>query len=124
MAEIPLVTGFLVISANFRTICGGTAYITLEDVTYADALAIDFAEVIIHDIHHITSNIETLVPFEIYLEAGDEIINSEKEYAVRVWLDCDSDGQMGIGDLISDQSCRVLTEGHSSNVSINLMQIG
>lgn len=118
-----MVTGILIIPAAVPAFDNGTAHISLENVSYADAFSETVAEVVVNGLSHVHKSGETLVPFAIHVPPGSEAIDPKADYAVQVWVDCAPDGRMRKGDLVSDQVYRVLTGGFGSTVRIILKQI-
>ena len=121
-ADVALVTGELVISAAVAPFQGATAHLYLEDISYADAPAVVLADATIADLRHdpsATSDGDTVVPFALRARPSSPIAR-RNDYAVRAWVDRDSDGTTGPADLFSDQSYRVLTQGFGSTVTIRL----
>lgn len=122
MAE-PIVTGVLIIPAGTPAFHHGVAHITLEDVSYADALADKVAETTITDVDHARADQDTAIPFALHLGASGRGIEAGKDYIVRAWVDHNGEGHMSAGDLITDQSYRVLTAGYGSTVTLMLKQV-
>ena len=120
-AVAPLVTGQVVIAAAAPAFCGAIAHVYLEDVSYVDAAAAVVAEAVIPDVRHEPTGDGgdgTLLPFALHAPPGATTVDPRNDYAVRVWVDRDGDGQQGPGDLYSDQSYRVLTRGFGRTVTI------
>jgi uncharacterized lipoprotein YbaY len=111
------VTGDIVITAGVPAFQGATAHIWLEDISRADGEARRVAETVLQDIRHQPPG-GTFLPFVLHAPSGS--IDPRNDYAVRVWLDQDGDGQEGPGDLYSDQSYRVLTRGFGRNLNVAL----
>ena len=120
-----LVTGRIVIPPATPPFAGATAYVRLEDVSFADAPALTIAEGVIPDVGHRPTGTEgggsgeTVVPFALHLGPG-AAVDPGHDYAVRAWVDLDGDGRLGPGDPRSDQSHRVLTRGFGRTVDITL----
>ena len=122
-AVAPLVTGQVVIAAAAAAFRGATAHVYLEDASYADAAAAVVAEAVIPDVRHAPTGNggdDTVLPFALHAPPGATTIDPRHDYAVRVWVDRDGDGQQGPGDLYSDQSYRVLTRGFGRTVTITI----
>jgi uncharacterized lipoprotein YbaY len=120
---VELVTGALLIRANTPAFANGTAHISLEDITYADAPSQTVASVTITGVSHAHEGKETRVPFSLDVPTADTGIDPGADYAVQAWIDRLSDGHMRKGDLISDQVYRVLTGGFGSDVTVVLRPI-
>ncbi len=117
----PLVTGKLIISTSTPSFSNATVHIRLEDVSWADAAAVVITETTLTDVHHAPANGDnTVLSFALRAEPGAAAIDPHHQYAVRVWVDRNSDGQPAAGDLFSDQSYRVLTGGFGSSVTITV----
>jgi hypothetical protein len=101
----------------------GTAYISLENVSNADAYSETVAEIKISGLSHAHASGDTQVPFVIHIPSGGTTIDPWADYAVQAWVDCSPDGRISKGDLVSDQVYRVLTGNFDSKVTIILRQI-
>lgn len=114
---IPVVTGRVVIAASVGAFPAGAVHVRLEDVSYADAAAPLVAETVISGVAHdpTPTGASTVVAFRM---APFGRIDPEHDYAVRVWLDRDGDGQPGSGDLWSDETRPVLTRGFGTDVTV------
>ena len=122
-AEPTLVTGQLIIGAAVAPFHGATAHLRLEDISYADADAVVVAETILPNVTHDPSKArgrDTVIPFVLKASPSAPAVSQRNSYAVRAWVDRDSDGTASAGDLFSDQSYRVLTQGFGSAVTITL----
>jgi uncharacterized lipoprotein YbaY len=117
-----MVTGKLIIPAGVPTFQDGTAHISLEDISYADAFSETVAEAVFSGIRHIVEGEDTAVPFALYASSNAGL-DPKADYAVQAWIDCDADGRLGKGDLTSDQVYRVLTRGFNATATIILRQI-
>jgi hypothetical protein len=115
-----VVTGALVIASATRPFRGATAHVYLEDISYADAAAVVVAETSLPDLVHDPSangGRDSIFPFSLWVLPSTEL-SPGNDYTVRAWVDRDSDGTRGAGDLYSDQSYRVLTHGFGKVVTI------
>ena len=122
-ADVALVTGQLVVSAETPPFEGATAHVCLEDISYADAAAVVVADATIPGVSHDPSTAggrDTLIPFALRARPSSPPISRRNDYAVRAWVDRDGDGQFGGSDLCSDQIQRVLTGGFGSAITITL----
>lgn len=118
---LPIVSGNIVIPFLTPSFKKATAHIFLEDVSYADSEAQLIAKSIIPDVSHNTDTAkDTILPFTIYADEKLEI-NPRNDYAVRVWVDLDSDGRESSGDLYSDQRNPVLTRGFGNKITIRIL---
>jgi uncharacterized lipoprotein YbaY len=117
---IPVVTGRVVITASVTAFAGGEVHVRLEDVSYADAAAPLVAETVVSAVTHDPARSaegSTVVAFRL---APSGEIDPQHDYAVRVWLDHDGDGQPSTGDMWSDQAYPVLTRGFGTEVTVVL----
>lgn len=118
---LPLVNGNIIIPFHTPSFKKATAHLFLEDVSYADREALLIAKDIIPDVSHDSdAGKDTILPFTIYATEKVEI-NSRNDYAVRVWVDLDSDGRESSGDLYSDQRNPVLTRGFGNKITIRIL---
>lgn len=113
----------LIIPAAAPSFQNGTAYISLEDVTYADALSETVAECTISGVRHTQGGSDTKLSFSLRVPTGSAVIDLKRDYVVQAWINCAADGLMRKGDLVSDQVYRVLTGGFGSTATIILRQI-
>ena len=113
----------MIIPSESLTFNDGTAYISLENVSNADAFSETVVEVVISGLSHTHGSGDTTIPFAIYAPAG-HAIDPRIDYAVLAWVDCQSNGRMDKGDLASDQIYRVLARGFGAEATVILKQIG
>lgn len=114
----PLISGSIIIPFQTPSFNDATAHVFLEDVSYADREALLIAKSIIPNVNHNNNaGKDTLIPFTIYASEKMEI-TPRNDYAVRVWVDLDSDGRESSGDLFSDQRNPVLTRGFGNKITI------
>jgi hypothetical protein len=126
-SDRPLVSGQVIIGDQSPALADASMHITLEDVSRADAPATTVAETVVPHVRHRPSQPGsggnrggTVLSFALRAGPGAPAINPGSDYAVRVWVDRDSDGRPGPGDLYSDQRHPVLTRGFGSTVTIRL----
>lgn len=118
---LPLISGNIIIPFQTPSFKKATAHVFLEDVSYADREAQLIAKSIIPDVsHNADAGKDTILPFTIYANKKMEI-NPRNDYAVRVWLDLDSDGRETSGDLYSDQRNPTLTRGFGNKITIRIV---
>ena len=132
---VALVTGRVVIAPEVPPFDGATLHVYLEDVSRADAASTVLAETAIPGVKHgkmargnksnKTSKSGkgqsgTVVPFELRAHPDAAPVDPRSSYSVRVWVDMDGDGKRGPGDLYSDQSYPVLTQGFGHTATITL----
>jgi hypothetical protein len=111
-----LITGHVLIPAAVPSFDGATAHVRLEELSGEDDRGASVrAEAVVPDLRHEPAGDEggadTLVPFTIRVAAGELVIDPRNDYAVRVWIDHDSDGRKGPDDLYSDERHPVFTGG-------------
>jgi len=126
-----LVRGQIIITDRVPPFTGATAHVFLEDVSRADAESVVIAEAVIENVSHKPSSDKVVgrsgegdgspISFTLFAPPGTAI-DPRGNYAVRVWIDGDSDGREGPGDLYSDESYRVLTHGARSDVTVKIDQ--
>ena len=103
-------------TAAFRD---ATAHISLELIRGADAPAEIVAETAIQAVRHESTGADTTVPFKIRVTSEFE---RKYDYAIRAWVDLDSDGKPARGDLYSDQRYSVLPDQLERMITINVVQ--
>ena len=119
-ADETLVSGTLVIGAGTPPFRNGTAYVHLEDISYADAAAPMIAEATIPNVSHTERGRETTIPFSLRRSSSSPAIDERNDYAVRAWVDLGNSKHEEAGDLYSEQSYRVLTRGFGNTAIITL----
>jgi hypothetical protein len=122
-----LIAGQVLIPAKVPGFTGATAHVRLEELSGEDDKGASVkAEAIITDVRHQpagdAADRDTLVPFTIRIAPGAMVINPENQYAVRVWIDYDSDGKRGRGDLYSDERHSVFSDRARSPLVIKVVQ--
>lgn len=117
MTQQPLVRGEVVIDGRVPPFDNGTIHVLLEEIPAADAAARVVGSVALPQVVHDAVGTETSVPFAV---SGDVAIDEGCEYRVRVWVDRDSRGHEGPGDLYSDEAYPVLTRGAGTTVRVIL----
>jgi uncharacterized lipoprotein YbaY len=115
----PLVTVEIMMSEVAQPFSNATAYVRLEEVTYADAPAHLIAEDVINNVSY-TGSSNTIATSVLH----GQIADSQAHYSIRVHLDLDGDRQISRGDYISTESYPVLTHGHPNHVSVRVQAIG
>jgi uncharacterized lipoprotein YbaY len=106
------ISGHILISAGIPAFRGATVHIYLDEIRGEDTAAGVVAEEIIQDIaHELRAGEDTNVAFTIQIDPRRLVVSSDKDYAVRVWVDCNSNGERGLDDLYSDQRYSV-SPGH------------
>jgi uncharacterized lipoprotein YbaY len=110
-------TGQILIPASASAIERGVASIQLEEIAGEDAPARVIAETKITDVRHKPGG-DTVIPFALRL-AGD-LMNSRGDYALRVWVDHDGNGQRSSGDLFSTERHRVSTSDAPAPIVIKV----
>lgn len=120
------VTGQVLIPAAVAGFAGATVHVRLEELSGEDDKGARVkAETVIPNVTHDPSaggGDGTLIPFAIRVEGGAAALDPANEYAVRVWIDSDSDGKKGAGDLYSDERHRVLDGGPARPLIIKVVQ--
>jgi hypothetical protein len=123
----PLVTGQIIITSQSAALADASIYISLEEVSYADAPATTVAETVIPHVRHPSSQPgsrdkfgNTVLAFALHAASSATVIDLGSDYAVRVWVDREGDGRPEPGDLYSDQRNPVLTRGFGDTVMITL----
>ena len=121
-----VIRGKILIPAAVPAFQGATAHVRLEELSGEDDKgAAVRAETTIPMVSHQPSGgalQDTLVDFEISIDRGSFTIDPKNEYAVRVWIDYDSDGKRGPGDCYSDERHPVLTDGSVAPLVIKVVQ--
>jgi hypothetical protein len=123
----PLVTGQIIITSQSAALADACMYISLEEVSHADAPATTVAETVIPHVHHPCSQPDgrdkfgnTVLAFALHTASSAPMIDPRSDYAVRVWVNREGDGRPEPGDLHSDQRHPVLTRGFGDAVIITL----
>lgn len=95
-----------------------TIYVSVEDVTEADAPAKVVA-------HTVMRNVRLAPDSTLHatIDVADQDVRPNGQYSVRVHADTKGDGRVGRGDYISTQSHPVLTYGYPRRVSVTLKRV-
>lgn len=107
-----LVTGTILFDSDIKPRSGTTVYVRLEDITRVDAPAIVIAEQVLHGVR--VGNDVRQLDFAIH---GDEL-EPYAHYAVRVHVDIDNDGKVGVGDYVSTASHSVTLDNFCKAITI------
>jgi hypothetical protein len=113
----PLLTGNVIVEGG-RGFSGAQMRIMVEDVSRQNAASISIAEQIIDGVSYDPSSGAPL-PFELDGVVPDNRAN----YAVRVHVDVDGDGDVSRGDFITMESYPVLTHGHPERVTVRVREV-
>jgi uncharacterized lipoprotein YbaY len=100
---MPGVTGTIVFGADLEPFVGATVYVRLEDVSRIDASALVVAETVRREVRA-----GGQAPSEIKFSLKGPPLDPRARYVVRVHVDVDADGQVGVGDYVSTESHPVL----------------
>jgi uncharacterized lipoprotein YbaY len=92
--------------------------VQVEDVSRADAPSTVVGE---QRYTNVPLRSGASIPFA--LEIPKELIDQQRSYSVRVHFDISGSGQVKAGDLISTQSCPVLTRGYPDVVAIPVKRV-
>lgn len=113
------ISGRVVIAASVPPFTAGVVHVRLEDVSNADARASLIAEAVIPDVSHDPATHEgpTVVMFRL---TAPDVLAADRDFSVRVWVDCDGDGRPSSRDVWSDQAYRVLTRGFGTDVTVTV----
>lgn len=117
--ENATLSGHILIPAGTPQIERGVARVQLEELTGEDAPARVIAEVDLPDIRHPAGTGDTLIPFGISLNTKF-VVDSRKDYALRVWIDHDGDGEHSAGDLYNHERQRVFSDDSSRPILIRV----
>ena len=96
-----------------------TIYISILDVTMADAPSKVILQQVVKDIDYKANNNKSYQEFRIY----GQIPNNKAKYAVRVHVDVDNDGKISVGDYINMESYPVLTYGNPNYISVKVKNV-
>jgi uncharacterized lipoprotein YbaY len=113
-----VVTGTIVFGADLKPFVGGTVYVRLEDVSFADAPSHIVAESILRDVE-VDGQALSRVKFTI----GAPPLETRTRYVVRVHVDVDGDGQVGVGDYVSTASHPVSVDGSATKLLIAVKRV-
>ena len=108
---LPLLTVQINFEETLELLSNATIYITIFDVTMADAPSKMILQRVIRNIDY-NSNLQ----FRIY----GQIPNKKARYSVRVHVDVDGDGKVSTGDFISMESYPILTYDYPNYVSVKV----
>jgi hypothetical protein len=100
-----VVRGRILFQTDAQVFSGATAYVTLEDTTYADAPAEPVSSWRRDDVAYPRD--AAGIPFAIKLETA---LSSQRRYGLRVLIDVDGDGRLSHGDYLNTAAAPVSGE--------------
>jgi uncharacterized lipoprotein YbaY len=106
-ADIDIV-GEVFIPAATPAFRGATAHVSLERIRGADAPAEIIAEITVQGVEHEPGGSGSSAPFKVRVAAAE--FSRKYDYAIRAWVDLDSDGKPARGDLYSDERYSILPD--------------
>lgn len=113
-----LVAGDLILDDEEASFKDATVYVTLEDVSRADAKSSIVAKQKIHPVSHHAGAKET-----VRFELDGKIVDDKADYIVRAHVDLDGDGQIRLGHYITTQSYPVLTFGRPNRLTVRVQKV-
>jgi uncharacterized lipoprotein YbaY len=113
-----LVSGRILFGKELTAFTDATVYVCLENVSRADAASLAAAKQVLPGVSHQAGKDETL-NFSLYGDGIDE----GSDYAIRVHVDVDGDGQISPGDYVSPESHPVLTFGRPRSVDVRVTEL-
>jgi uncharacterized lipoprotein YbaY len=111
------ITGSVLLSEAAPETPGAVARIFVEEVSRADAPAATVARLEVPGA--VLRAAGGTLPFSMAVEG----IDPAKRYAVRVHIDADGDGRIGVGDHVSTESYPVVTQGAPTHVKVRVGRI-
>ena len=111
-------TGTIVFGADLEPFVGATVHARLEDVSRADAPARVAAESVLREVE---AGRQAPNRLEFTIEAPP--LEPRASYVVRVHVDVDGDGQVGVGDYVSTASHPVAVRGSATQLSIPVKRV-
>lgn len=114
------IVGEVLVPSTTAAFNGATAHIWLERIVGADAPAETVAETTVQDVRHEPGGAGSSIPFKIRV-ASAEFVPSY-DYAIRAWVDVDSDGKRARGDLYSDERNSVIPDQLERLITIRVVQ--
>jgi len=112
------VTGTIVFGADLEPFVGATVYVRLEEVSRADAPAIVMAETVLPEVR-----IGGQAPSQLEFTIEFPSLDPRGRYVVRVHVDVDADGQVGVGDYVSTASHPVLVGDGATTLSVPVKRV-
>lgn len=115
---MPVVSGTIVFGADLEPFAGAIVYVRLEDVSRIDASAVMVAETVLQDVRA-----GGQAPSQLEFTIDAPPLDPRARYIVRVHVDVDADGQVGIGDYVSTISHSVPTDVEAPRLLIPLKRV-
>ena len=115
---MPVVIGTIVFGVDLELFAGATVYVRLEDVSRINTSALVVAETVLQDVRA-GGQVQNRIEFTINAPPLD----SRARYVVRVHVDVDVDGQVGIGDYVSTVSHAVNAGGGTTTLLIPVKRV-
>lgn len=112
--------GEVLIPSTASAFSGATAHIFLERILGADAPAETVAETTIQDVRHESGAADSSVAFKIRVASAE--FAPRFDYAIRVWVDLDSDGKRARGDFYSNERNGVLPDQLERMITVKVVQ--
>lgn len=113
-----VVSGTILFGADLNPFVGATVYARIEDAGRADARAQVVAESVLPSV---AAGGPPPVRIEFKIEAP--LLEPRAGYGIRVHVDVDGDGRVGIGDYVSTASHPLQSGGHSTRVTIPVKRV-
>jgi uncharacterized lipoprotein YbaY len=113
-----VVAGKIVFGVDLEPFVGATIYVRLEDVSRVDAPARVAAETVLLNAR---AGGQASNELEFTIDAAP--LDPRSRYVVRVHVDIDGDGQVGVGDYVSTVSYPVLVGGDTTMLSIRVKRV-
>jgi putative lipoprotein len=113
-----VVTGTIVFGADLEPFTGATVHARIEDVSRADAPAGVAAESVLREV-----GAGGKAPGWLAFTIEAPFLEPRARYVVRVHVDVDVDGQVGVGDYVSTASHPVSVGGGATNLLIPVKRV-
>lgn len=110
--------GTIVFDADIEPFAGATVYVRLEEVTRADAPSRVIAETILRDVQ-----VGGQGARELEFTIDMPMLDPRERYVLRVHVDVDGDGRIGVGDYVSTGSYPVVPGAGASARSIQVKRV-
>ena len=115
----PLLTVQVLFEEKLESVSDATIYISILDVTMADAPSKVILQQVVKDIDYKANNNKSYQEFRIY----GQIPNNKASTPLEVHVDVDNDGKISVGDYINMESYPVLTYGNPNYISVKVKNV-
>ena|SRR5215216_3873429 len=117
--SVPLIIGKILFSGDVEPFTDAVVYVRLEDASRLDAPSKLVAQQVLERVSY-RPGCNTGLEFTIYGDPPEK----RSGYIVRAHVDVDKDGEVSIGDYVTEETYPVLASSHPDYVTLNVRKVG